>query len=54
MGNTNAMVNLAVCYEKGYGVSQNKQKAIELFQKASNMGNTDALIQLHKQDDGRR
>ena len=42
MSNTNAMVVLGTCYEKGNGVSQDKKKAIGLFQQAADMGNTDA------------
>ena len=43
LGDTNAMVNLAVCYSKGYGVSQDKKKAFELYQRAADMGNTKAI-----------
>ena len=42
MGNTDGMFKLGICYDKGNGVSQDKQKAIELYQRASDMGNTHA------------
>ena len=45
-GCISAMVNLAVCYEKGDGVPQDKKKAIELLQKAADMGNTNAMKKL--------
>ena len=53
LGSTDAMVNLAYCYEKGDGVSQDKKKAIELLQQAAELGNTDVITQLNSQDKGR-
>ena len=46
MGDTNAMFNLAFHYDKGDGVPQDKKKAIELYQKASDMGDTNAMNKL--------
>ena len=46
MGDTDAMVNLGFCYEKGHGVPQDKKKAIQLFRQATDMGNTNAMVQL--------
>ena len=40
------IVNLAVCYENGDCVSQDKKKAIELCQQAAEMGSTDAMFNL--------
>ena len=50
MGDINAMFNLAVCYDNGDGVSQDKEKAIELYQRASDMGNTYAMAQPNKHE----
>ena len=41
-----ALFDLGLCYEKGDGVPQDKKKAIELLQKAAEMGNTDAMNKL--------
>ena len=46
MGNTDAMFNLGVRYDEGNGVSQDKQKSIELYQKAADMGFTNAMVNL--------
>ena len=46
MGNTRGMINLAISYENGDGVSQDKQKAIELYQRAIDMGNALAIYNL--------
>ena len=40
------MFNLAVCYDDGYGVSQDNKKSFELYQRAADMGNTYAVTQL--------
>ena len=37
---------LGYCYYHGIGISVNKQKAIELFQKAANLGNSTAQHKL--------
>ena len=34
-----------LCHE-GNGVAQDKKKTIELYERASNMGNTDAMVNL--------
>ncbi len=34
----NGMNNLAVCYSQGWGVPQNKKKALELYKKAADLG----------------
>ena len=38
------MINLGVCYENGRGVKQNYTKAIEYYEKAANLGNSNAMI----------
>lgn len=42
--NPNAMVELGRCYEWGLGVSKDRLKALELFKKATLLGNTDAAL----------
>ena len=35
--------NLGICYSNGYGVAQDKYKALEYYQKAADLGNKKAL-----------
>ncbi|EXX56613.1 uncharacterized protein OCT59_023531 [Rhizophagus irregularis] len=44
--NPNAINMLGYCYDYGFGIDVNKQKAVELYQKAADLGNSDALINL--------
>ena len=37
-GNVNGMFNTACCYEQGYGIRMNKEKAFRWFKKASDAG----------------
>ena len=46
MGDTRAMVQLGDYSMKGGGVTQDKKKAIELYQQAARMGNVNAMIKL--------
>ncbi|RGB29650.1 hypothetical protein C1646_672286 [Rhizophagus diaphanus] len=46
MENPNAINMLGYCYDYGFGIDVNKQKAVELYQKAADLGNSDALINL--------
>ena len=46
MGDVIAMYNLGHCYEHGNGVKEDKQKAIELYQRASDMGHAGAMYNL--------
>jgi len=46
MINTDDMVKLGVCYEKGIRMPKDEKKAVELYQLASDMGNTDAMVKL--------
>uniref|UniRef100_U9UNV8 HCP-like protein n=1 Tax=Rhizophagus irregularis (strain DAOM 181602 / DAOM 197198 / MUCL 43194) TaxID=747089 RepID=U9UNV8_RHIID len=40
------MNNLGFCYEKGIGTNYDEEKAFELYQKAANLGNFDAINNL--------
>ena len=40
------MYNLGLCYEHGDGVEQDKHKAFELYERASEMGNSNAIYAL--------
>jgi TPR repeat protein len=44
--NPDAMFNLAVLYEKGWGVAQDYGKAREWYQKVADAGNADAMYNL--------
>ena len=46
VGDPFSMLHLGVCYEDGDCVSQDKQKAIELYQRAADMGDTNAMFNL--------
>ena len=41
-GNTEAMIELAICYETGYGLPVDTAQALELYRRADAMGNADA------------
>ena len=34
------MVNLGVCYQNGIGCEKNDKKAVQLYEKAANLGNS--------------
>ena len=38
-----AMLSMAICYENGIGIHKNYKKALELYKKASEYGNADAM-----------
>ena len=38
-----AMLSMAICYESGIGIHKNYQRALELYKKASEYGNADAM-----------
>ncbi len=40
MGDALSMNNLGYCYEMGYGVVQDEQKAVELYRQSAQLGNT--------------
>lgn len=46
MNNSDAMVNLGVCYFNGTGVKQNEEKAVELYSKAAEMNHSSAMYNL--------
>ncbi len=45
-GDAGAMVDLAACYEAGYGVDVDSVRALELYRKAAQAGNADAKAAL--------
>ena len=45
-GDSDAIRNLALCYEKGFGVPQDKNKAFEMYQRSCEMGNANAVFKL--------
>ena len=40
------MISLGLCYEKGDFVNQDKRKAVELFQRAADLGNSQGMVYL--------
>jgi TPR repeat protein len=46
LGNASAMVNLAMCYQKGDCVEKDMKKAITLYKKSADLGNTKAMFNL--------
>ncbi len=48
-GNTNAIGNLALAYQKGHGVDADSVKSVELYQKAIEKGGDNILKRLEKQ-----
>ena len=47
-GHKKALYRLGRCYDKGYGVKENDQKAFELYQKAAKQDYAKAMFQLGK------
>jgi len=47
-GGPTALFNLGSFYRKGYGVPQNKAKALELYREAAGKGNAQAKQMLRK------
>ena len=45
-GSTDMYEGLAECYEKGEGVERDERKAMELLQRAVDMGSSHALVSL--------
>jgi TPR repeat protein len=40
------MFNLALCYENGTGVTKSAEKAVELYERAIELGNASAMFNL--------
>ena len=47
-GKKGAIYRLARCYDKGYGVEENNQQAVRLYQQAANKGHAKSQYQLGK------
>ena len=43
LGNVDAMFQLGYAYNHGNGVEKNQEKAIEIYQKAVNLGNASTM-----------
>ena len=48
LGNPFALLNLGNCFENGEGVDQNFQSALDNYQKAAALGNSDAKLRFNE------
>lgn len=44
IGDSDAFINLGICYEKGHGVEKNTEEALSLYKKSFEKGNLKALF----------